>query len=236
MASLEQLTSAVRVICYGILMPKDHVPTGVPYVKVRDMRGDVLNVSALTRTLPEIAAQFARASLRPGDLLLAIRGTYGRAVEVPAELDGGNITQDTARLAVSDLADRQYVLRHIRSMDSQNYFKRVARGVAVKGVNIGDVRPAPILLPPVAEQSEIVAEVDRRLSVTDAAEKLVEHALQRASRLRQAILKRAFEGKLVPQDPTDEPAAALLERIKPASNGKHPTPDKPATRRSRARV
>lgn len=61
----------------------------------------------------------------------------------------------------------------------------------------------------IAEQ----AEVDRRLSVADAAETQVEHALQRAARLRQAILKRAFEGKLVTQDPTDEPAAALLEGV-----------------------
>ncbi|CAG0966134.1 Type-1 restriction enzyme EcoKI specificity protein [Phycisphaerales bacterium] len=64
----------------------------------------------------------------------------------------------------------------------------------------------------IAEQAEIVAEVDRRLSVADAAETQVEHALQRAARLRQAILKRAFEGKLVPQDPTDEPAERLLEQ------------------------
>lgn len=71
-----------------------------------------------------------------------------------------------------------------------------------------------IPVPPLAEQAEIVAEVDRRLSVADAAEKEVEHALQRAARLRQAILKRAFEGRLVPQDPTDEPAAALFNRTK----------------------
>jgi len=80
-------------------------------------------------------------------------------------------------------------------------------------INLGLLQPLPIPLPPLAEQAEIVAEVDRRLSVADAAETQVEHALQRAARLRQAILKRAFEGKLVSQDPTEEPATAIMERL-----------------------
>jgi type I restriction enzyme S subunit len=69
-------------------------------------------------------------------------------------------------------------------------------------------------LPPLTEQRRIVEEVERRLSVVDALEQTVEANLTRAERLRQAILKKAFEGRLVDQDPNDEPALALLERIK----------------------
>ncbi|MBS1790878.1 MAG: restriction endonuclease subunit S [Acidobacteria bacterium] len=68
-------------------------------------------------------------------------------------------------------------------------------------------------LPPLSEQHRIVAEVKRQLSVVDELEELVSINLERAGELRRSILKRAFEGRLVPQDPNDEPAAALLERI-----------------------
>ena len=82
------------------------------------------------------------------------------------------------------------------------------------GLNLGLLKALAIPLPPLAEQRRIVAEVERRLSVVQQAEAAVEASLVRAERLRQSILKQAFSGKLVPQDPNDEPASVLLERIR----------------------
>jgi type I restriction enzyme S subunit len=64
------------------------------------------------------------------------------------------------------------------------------------------------------EQEEILLEIESRLSVADNLEKTIDASLAQADALRQSILKRAFEGKLVPQDPNDPPAAELLEQIK----------------------
>ena len=72
----------------------------------------------------------------------------------------------------------------------------------------------PIPLPPLVEQRRIVAEVERRLSIIQRAEEAVDASLKRAERLRQSVLKQAFCGRLVPQDLGDEPASALLERIR----------------------
>lgn len=80
-------------------------------------------------------------------------------------------------------------------------------------LSVSKVNALRLPLPPQAEQARIVAEVERRLSLIDDLETAASANLKRADRLRQSILKRAFEGKLVPQDPADEPAAALLERI-----------------------
>ncbi len=97
----------------------------------------------------------------------------------------------------------------------QAYFEQQGKQTTnLASINITKLGMLPVPLPPVAEQHRIVAEVERRLSIADQAQAAIEVALARAERLRQAILKRAFEGRLVPQDPDDEPASALLERIR----------------------
>ena len=212
-ASLEALTHPIRVICYGILMPKEHIEDGVPYVRVKDMKGWAIDVPGLNRTSPEIAAKYARASLHPGDLLLAIRGSYGRVAIVPPELDGANITQDSARIAAHPAIDHRYLLYYLGGSVADRYYQRVARGVAVKGVNIGDLRAMPVPIPPWGEQVAIADEVERQFSFLDLAEAVVGAQLRRAASLRSSILAAAFAGNLAPQDSGDEPADALLERI-----------------------
>ena len=81
-------------------------------------------------------------------------------------------------------------------------------------INHDDVSPLVLPLPPIAEQHRIVAEVERQFSILDAMEAAVETGLRRAERLRQAVLREGFAGRLVPQDPDDEPASVLLERIR----------------------
>ena len=92
--------------------------------------------------------------------------------------------------------------------------EQFAPATAQKNINLQVLSELVVPLPPLAEQRRIVAEVERRLSVIQQAEAAVEASLHRAERLRQSILKRAFSGQLAPQDPDDEPASVLLERIR----------------------
>lgn len=102
-------------------------------------------------------------------------------------------------------------------------------------VNQGDLATCVIPLPPAAEQHRIHAEIERLYSVADAAGELATRSASRLTRLRQSILKWAFEGRLVDQDPTDEPASALLERIRAERASATDTPPR-RPRRPKART
>jgi type I restriction enzyme S subunit len=93
-------------------------------------------------------------------------------------------------------------------------FKYKHRGTTIAGVTKKQLGELPFPLSPLSEQRKIVEEFERRFSVADEVEKVVEQRLRQAERLRQSVLKSAFEGRLVHQDPSDEPANKLLERIK----------------------
>jgi type I restriction enzyme S subunit len=90
----------------------------------------------------------------------------------------------------------------------------VARGIAVKGVNIADVRTPPIPLPPLAEQEEIVRTLDKRLVAAERLSSEIQEKLSKVELQRQALLSEAFAGRLVPQHPNDKPASELLPLIR----------------------
>ena len=98
-------------------------------------------------------------------------------------------------------------------LNAANY-SGLANGTTRLKLTKSAMRQIPILLPSISIQRKVVDEVERRLSVASQVESVIGEDHARAGKLRESILQRAFEGSLVPQDPNDEPASALLERIK----------------------
>jgi type I restriction enzyme, S subunit len=206
----------------------------VPYLRVANVQRGFLDLSEMkeiTATEEDIAA----LSLEPDDMLFTEGGDrdkLGRgwvwSGELPECIHQNHIFR--ARLFLKELQPR-LISHHANSFGQAWFVKAGKQTTNLASINLGILRRFPIPVPSAEEQREIISQVDERLSEIEAAEVAIGHSLLRASRLRQSILKEAFEGKLVPQDPKDEPASVLLERIKTESqrhdaNGK-PTRTKP---------
>ena len=209
-----------------MLQPGVDVPGGIPLVRVGDIHDGRVEVRSLKRIASAIAAEYSRTQLSGGELLITLVGAIGRTAVVPPELSGANTARAVGVIPLSGPVNAAWVELWFRSPSKQIEMVGKAHEVARKTLNLEDVRAAGIAIPPRAEQDEIVARVEALVGASE-----LEGALSNrdAQALRQAILKAAFEGRLVPQDSTDEPASALLARLRNGHQGKE-------GRRRRARV
>ena len=172
----------------------------------------------------------------PGTVLLGMIGegkTRGQVsiLDIPA-----CNSQNSAAIRVSQSKlPPEYVFYYLWGQYDST--RQIGSGNNQPALNKTRVQEIPFPLPPIFEQQRIVAEVERRLSIAQQAESTVEASLKRVERLRQSILKQAFCGQLAPQDPDDEPASVLLERIRAervAAQAAASTRRQPRRRRSKS--
>ncbi|MGH2361791.1 MAG: restriction endonuclease subunit S [bacterium] len=174
-----------------------------------------LHVAATEKWVTEAAVRDCRLRRYPsGTLVLAMYGEGHNRGKISELLFDATINQALAALVFEGLSEhcKGYIKWFLLSRYEET--RRASVGGVQPNLNLARVARIPVPLPPVTEQHRVISEVERRLSVIQAAEEMVEANLTRAERLRQAILRRAFEGKLVPQGADDEPASTLLERIR----------------------
>lgn len=110
----------------------------------------------------------------------------------------------------------KYVFWFYKYLYLSSFFAKLAGGVGINHIGSTKFSNIEIPIPSLDEQKRIVAEIESRFKRADALETAVDRALNEAEKLKQAVLKKAFSGKLVPQNPDDEPASVLLDRIRAA--------------------
>ncbi len=189
---LIQLIDPKRPITYGILKPGPDIPSGIPYVRVVEMKNGTVDSSIVRRTTPEIAKQYSRSTLISRDLLLSIRGHVGRLAITPSDLNGANITQDTARLAVGNLLTTEFLFALLDSHQMQNWMKQRIKGAGVQGINLGDVKEIPTPIPSMFLQEKFSA-IFRKIRVQQERDRDREYNMDN---LFNSLLQRAFRGEL----------------------------------------
>ena len=114
-----------------------------------------------------------------------------------------------------DLILPKFLFYYAQTPVVRDYIKKNKVSTAGQNtVNQTVLNAMKIFLPTIKEQEQVIREIEKRFEVADDAERVITENLEKAEQLKQSILKKAFEGRLVSQDPTDEPASELLAKIK----------------------
>ena len=176
------------------------------------------------KRLSEVIDKASDLFLRSGDLLFQ-RGNTIEYVVISAVYEGPEETYVypdlMIRVRTGDEILRQWIWRVANSPVGRKYMRDNATGTAgtIPKINGEILRNLPVPVPPLAEMSEALQLIDQSMGAADDLAKQAVASQKAIDALRQSILKAAFEGRLVPQDPADEPASALLVRLRDAYPG-----------------
>ncbi len=216
-------STTIGAICvdlrYGTSKKCDYLATGTGVLRIPNIaeRGRI-DVTDLKRAEFD-ANELQKLALVEGDLLV-IRSNG--SVELVGKT-GLVTTNETGLLFAGYLmrlrVDRAkaipaFVQLCLSAPLQRQYIERTAKSTSgVNNINAEELRSLPMLLPPLAEQIEIVRRVETLFALADSIEVRATAARSLAQRLSPLMIAKAFRGELLPQDPQDEPANALLERI-----------------------
>lgn len=193
-------------------------PTSHIYIRVSDMKDGTISSSDLKYINDEIYNQIKQYTINKEDLYLTIVGsTIGKAGFVPSVFDGMNLTENAVKLSSISIY-KEYLYYLIISPFAQSQFVDKTKQVGQPKLAINRILSSLLPIPPIAEQHRIVAKIEELLPKVEkygkAQDALNKLNAELPERLKKSILQEAIEGRLVPQDPNDEPASVLLVQIR----------------------
>lgn len=172
----------------------------IPFMTVKDMTSPRPQDTAWHIT-QEAVDNCSTHIIPANTLITATRVGLGKTVLMPFPVA---INQDLKALVLNKNKVNTRFFEFVLNAKTTEIISK-SRGTTVKGITLEDFKSIKFYLPALAEQQKIVDEIERTFYSADQVQKAVQNALEQAKQLKQSILKRAFEGKLVPQDPNDKP-------------------------------
>lgn len=189
--ALGALTKEDKPIVYGIVQAGPDTPDGVPYIRSTDVGGSVVPTAGLLRTTKEIAKKYKRSVVQKDDLVFSLRGNIGATSKVPAELEGANLTQGTARLALKECALSDYVRYALAGYGVRRLVDSWAKGSTFREITIEDLRKVPVPHPSGPERRQIAS----ILSTCDEAIEKTGALIDAKNRQKKALMQQLLTGK-----------------------------------------
>ena len=187
--------------------------TAHAYIRVTDMKNHSVNTDDLKFISEDVFSQIKNYTISKDDLYVTIAGTIGVTGEVPDELDGMNLTENAVK--VTDIQiNKTYLCLVLQSEFVQQQFQDKTHQVAMPKLALERILSTLIPICAIKIQSDIVSRFREMDSLINRIGKEKEVLAEVVSMSKSKILDLAILGQLVPQDPDDEPAAVLLERIR----------------------
>ena len=201
--------------CLGKMLDKSkNVGTPIPYLRNINVRWGSFDLSDLLNMKFE-EGEKERYGLQPGDLIICEGGEPGRCAIWQQSNSDMRIQKalHRVRFPTKSIANK-FAYYFVLFSSSNGHLSKFFTGTTIKHLTGKGLANLEFPVCSITEQNQIGQQIESRLSVAEKLEQDIEDALKQAEALRQSLLKKAFEGWLVPQDPNDEPASVLLERIK----------------------
>jgi type I restriction enzyme S subunit len=197
---------------------KWYAADGVRLLRGANVAPGIVSWDDEVRLPHDIAADYADYRLDAGDIVIAmdrpIISTGLKVARISEEDAGCLLVQRVARYVASKLVDDDYVWHLINSQHFIDHAVTQATGSDLPHISSNDILTTPVPLPCLSEQREVARRIGTALSWIDRLASEATSARKLIDRLDQAVLAKAFRGDLVPQDPADEPASMLLDRIR----------------------
>ena len=185
--ALDEMVAAP--ICYGIVQVFAFVPDGVPVLAIKDLLGDY--VTGVHRTAKSIDAEYSRSRVKPGDVLLSIKGTIGRVGVVPDHY-AGNISRDMARLRPGLTIRSGFLCQLLRSQIGQRILGLAQVGTTRAELSIWPLRKLRFAVPDPSEQ----AQIEEALSAHDRSVMAEEAALSKLRKEKIGLMHDLLTGRV----------------------------------------